>query len=149
MKVHKDESGTLTIEMPIKGFTDESITNLEKLISSKAELIKKAIEADTLPVERTKTTLKFPWFKSSSGSEEVKAYASLVSALCAKAKEQKRVIAKEKSVDNEKFAFRVFLLRLGFIGDEYKSARKILLRNLSGNSAFKNGTKSKEEKTDE
>ncbi len=49
------------------------------------------------------------------------------------------MIAREKRVDNEKFAFRVFLIRLGFIGDDYKAARKILLSNLSGNSAFKNG----------
>jgi hypothetical protein len=37
----------------------------------------------------------------------------------------------------------VFLIRLGFVGDEYKTARKILLRNLSGNSAFKNGAPAK------
>jgi hypothetical protein len=53
------------------------------------------------------------------------------------------VTAKDKPVENEKFAFRVFLIRLGFVGDEYKTARKILLRNLSGNSAFKNGAPAK------
>ena len=37
------------------------------------------------------------------------------------------------------YAFRCFLLRLGFIGSEYKAERKILLKNLSGSSAFKNG----------
>lgn len=50
---------------------------------------------------------------------------------------QKRINATEKEVDNEKYAFRCFLLRLGFIGNEYKAERKILLRNLSGSSAFK------------
>ena len=45
MKVHNDESGILTIEMPIEGFSDESIVNLEKLVASKASLIKKAIGA--------------------------------------------------------------------------------------------------------
>ena len=39
------------------------------------------------------------------------------------------------------YAFRCFLLRLGFIGDEYKAVRKILLANLSGSSAFKNGSR--------
>jgi hypothetical protein len=53
------------------------------------------------------------------------------------AKAQKRVTATEQPVDNEKYAFRCFLLRLGFIGTEYKESRKILLKNLSGNSAFK------------
>ena len=51
----------------------------------------------------------------------------------------KRVTATEKPVDNEKYAFRCFLLRLGFIGNEYKMERKILLKNLTGSSAFKNG----------
>ncbi len=39
---------------------------------------------------------------------------------------------------NEKYAFRCFLLRLGFIGPEYKAQRKVLLRNLNGSAAFKN-----------
>ena len=47
--------------------------------------------------------------------------------------------ATEKPAANEKYAFRCFLLRLGFIGTEYKEARKILLRNLAGSSAFKGG----------
>ena len=34
---------------------------------------------------------------------------------------------------------RIFLIRLGFVGDDYKKARKILLRNLSGNSSWKSG----------
>ena len=63
------------------------------------------------------------------------------------AKTQKRVTAKEKDVDNEKYTFRCFLLRLGFIGAEYKEDRKILLRNLSGSSAFKASTAAKENAT--
>ena len=42
---------------------------------------------------------------------------------------------------NEKYAFRCFLLRLGFIGAEYKSERKILLENFTGSAAFKSGLK--------
>jgi hypothetical protein len=136
-----DESAGLTIEMPLEGYTEENIANLEKLIASKAGLIKKAIGAYALSIERTETTLKFPWFAFGASGEEADAYSRLISALYTAAKEQKRVTAKDKDVENEKFAFRVFLIRLGFLGDEYKSARKILLRNLSGNSAFKNGGK--------
>ena len=47
----------------------------------------------------------------------------------------------EKAVENEKYAFRCFLLRLGFIGAEYKTERKILLKNLTGSSTFKSGAK--------
>lgn len=137
-----DETGTqdrLVIEMPIEGFTEESIANLEKLIASKATLIMKAIGSDTLAIERTETTLKFPWFNLPLTADEVSTYSRLIGALCAAAKDQKRVNAREKNVENEKFAFRVFLIRLGFVGDEYKAARKILLHKLTGNSAFKNG----------
>ncbi len=56
----------------------------------------------------------------------------------------KRISATEKEVDNEKYAFRCFLRRLGFIGSEYKAERKILLQNLSGNSSWKNGAPEKE-----
>jgi hypothetical protein len=74
-------------------------------------------------------------------ADEVKAYSHLIAALCEMSKNQKRISATEKAVDNEKYAFRCFLLRLGFIGNEYKTERKILLRNLSGSSAFKGGAK--------
>ncbi|KGP75324.1 hypothetical protein JT05_11200 [Desulfosporosinus sp. Tol-M] len=144
-----DEPDKLSIEMPLSFMTDEGIANLEKLIASKAELIKKAIGADALPIERTETTLKFPWFKFPAESDEVSAYSRFIGALCAAAKKQKRVTAHEKAVDNEKYAFRCFLLRLGFIGDEYKHVRRILLKNLSGNSAFKSGTKKSAEVCDD
>ena len=58
---------------------------------------------------------------------------------------KKRVQAKEKEVDNEKYAFRCFLLRLGFIGSEFKEDRKILLKNLEGSSAFRDAKKGGDE----
>lgn len=132
-----DETDALTIEMPLDGFTEENMSNLEKLIASKAGLIKKALGIDALPIERTETTLRFPWFAFGIPGEDVAAYSRFIGALYAAAKSQQRVTAKEHPVENEKFAFRVFLIRLGFVGNEYKTARKILLRNLFGNSAFK------------
>lgn len=97
-------------------------------------LIKKAVGAKALPIERTEATLRFPWFSADASSEDVQAYAVFISRLCATAKEQKRVTAVERTVDNEKYAFRCFLLKLGFIGDEYKVARKVLLARLEGDS---------------
>lgn len=70
---------------------------------------------------------------------EADAYTRLVSALCNMAKNQKRVTAKERDSENEKFTMRLFLIRLGFIGDEYKTARKTLLRNLTDNGSWKSG----------
>lgn len=66
-------------------------------------------------------------------------YLHFVHALCEMACNQKRISVQEREVENEKYAFRCFLLRLGFIGEEYKVERKILLKNLTGSSAFKNG----------
>ena len=63
----------------------------------------------------------------------------LNSRLCDMARDAKRVSSTLTETDNDKYAFRCFLLRLGFIGKEYKTARKILLRNLTGNSAFRYG----------
>jgi hypothetical protein len=134
--------------MPLDGFTDEAIEKLELLVASKATLIKNAIGAEELPIERTDDTLRFPWFRGELAAEEASAYSLFIGALCAAAKEAKRVTAKDKPVENEKFAFRVFLIRLGFVGDEYKQARKILLTNLTGNSAFKNGRPDKEVSAD-
>ena len=57
------------------------------------------------------------------------------------AKKAKRVTLKDKEVENPKYAFRCFLLRLGLVGAEYKQDRKILLKNLTGSSAFKSGAK--------
>ena len=88
---------------------------------------------------RDRDKVCFPWFKGDADQAEVKAYEAFICKLCEMARNQKRVNATEKPTDNEKYAFRCFLLRLGFIGAEYKETRKILLRNLTGSSAFKGG----------
>ena len=127
----------LCIELPLDDLDNEGIARLRKIIDSKATLIKKAIGAVTVDFELTDTTLRFPWFNQALDHETLEAVLSLITALCHHAKEVKYVTAREKPVENEKFAFRVFLIRLGFVGDNYKRVRKILLRNLTGNAAFK------------
>ncbi len=129
---------SLTIEVPREGFTGEALENVDKLVVSKASLIKKAIGAKELPIIRTSDTIQFPWFRVRT-SEDCAAYQLLVEGICNVAKKRKRITAKDKPVPNEKFAFRVFLIQLGFVGDEYKVARKVLLKNLTGNSAFRDG----------
>ena len=130
----------LTIEMPRGKFTDEAIENLKRITQSKGELFKKAFEADELPINVTDETVAFPWFRNAD-AEAVKAYTHFIEEICNMAINQKRISAKEKEIENEKYAFRCFLLRLGFIGAEYKTERKILLKNLSGSAAFKGGAK--------
>lgn len=128
----------LTVALPRESFTDNALENLQKLVDSKASLMKKALAVDALPVEVTEERVSFPWF-AEADSDSAKAYTHFITALCDMAKNQKRITAKEKAAENEKYAFRCFLLRLGFIGPEYKEERKILLRNLKGSSAFRNG----------
>ena len=131
----------LTIQMPADSFTPEALNNLHSLIAAKGRLIRKALGVDLLPVQVEADAVSFPWLSGEATAEEVKAYTHLIAALCDMARNQKRITAREKDTDNDKYAFRCFLLRLGFIGAEYKEERKILLRNLTGSSAFKSGGK--------
>jgi hypothetical protein len=134
---------TLTIQMPIDGFDDVALDNLHRLVIAKADLIKKALGVDGLRIEETDEKLSFSWFAFDTPHEDIMAYTQFITALCDMAKKQKRVTTTEKSVENAKYAFRCFLLRLGFIGEEFADTRKVLLRNLSGNGSHKsdNGDK--------
>lgn len=130
-------NNTLTIEFPKTQLDSNAIENLQKIIAAKNRIIKKALATAELHLDISDDKLCFPWFTLTGADGEVDAYSRFVCALCEMAKRQKRVTAKECKSDNEKFDMRVFLIRLGFIGTEYKSARKILLRNLTGNGSYK------------
>ena len=134
-----EEITGVCISMPRSLFTDGSLENLKAIVAAKGNLIKKALGTEELPIEVTDTKVSFPWFVGTPTPEELKAYDTFICKLCEMARNQKRVSTKEKEVDNEKYAFRCFLLRLGFIGAEFKNERKILLRNLTGSSAFRSG----------
>ena len=132
----------LTVTLPAASLPSEALVNLTSLLTAKGRLIRKALGVEALPVEVSPDTVSFPWFEGRDlDADETKTYTHLISALCDMARNQKRITAKEKTTDNDKYAFRCFLLRLGFIGAEFKDERKILLRDLSGNSAFKSGSR--------
>ena len=126
----------LTVEIPLDKV---SLGNLTKLLEAKGKLIRKALGISELSIEILEDRVAFPWFEELPDSDAAKAYTHFISALCEMSRNAKRVTATEKPVENEKYAFRCFLLRLGFIGSEYKAERKILLKNLTGSSAFKDG----------
>ena len=67
----------------------------------------------------------------------LRTFTTLCAMMNKQALTQQRVQAKEASADNEKYAMRVWLLRLGMNGPEYKEERSVLMRNLSGHSAFR------------
>lgn len=137
----EDEITGICISMPRSLFTDANLENLKNIIAAKRSLICKALGTDDLPLEITDTKVSFPWFPGQPDADSVKAYDTFVCKLCEMARNMKRSNATEKPVDNDKYAFRCFLLRLGFIGAEYKTERKILLKNLTGSSAFKSGAR--------
>lgn len=130
----------LTVKIP-NTLTKTEQDALERLTANKATLIRKAVGTENLDIRFNEDKIAFPWFTLTEGGEgeETAAYTAFVTALVDMVKRQKRITGTERDLENEKYAFRCFLLRLGFIGDEYKTARKILLRNLSGSSAWKGG----------
>ena len=123
-------------------------SNLAELISGKETLIKHALGIEDISFEVEEEHVVFRWFKGKDlNEEESYAYTNFISKLVVLAKTLKRVNAKEdKEIVNEKYAFRCFLIRLGLKGSMFKNDRKILLRNLSGSAAFRDGKKKEAEK---
>ncbi len=144
LKTTEDEGIDLEISVPRESLSDEAIENIKRIAASKASLFKKAFGADDLSIEVDDEKVTFPWFPDIT-PDSAQAYMHFVEAICDMARNQTRITAKEKEVENEKYAFRCFLLRLGFIGAEYKTDRKVLLKNLTGSAAFKSGSKGGED----
>ena len=129
----------LTIGIPRESLTDTALENLQRIIANRQTLFQRAFRMDSTEIEITEEKINFTWFPYTTDSDEMAAYTQFISRLCDMARDAKRVSSKPTETDNDKYAFRCFLLRFGFIGKEYKTARKILLRNLTGNSAFRYG----------
>ena len=129
----------LTIVIPRESITDTALENLQKITANKQTLFQRAFRTDSTEIEITDEKINFTWFPYTVDGDDIAAYTQFISRLCDMARDAKRVSSKPTETDNDKYAFRCFLLRLGFIGKEYKTARKILLRNLTGNSAFRYG----------
>ena len=131
-----DNLDRLSVEMPRDGITPTTMENLRRLVASKATLLKKALETDSLPITEHADRIEFGWFRPTDDQTEITAYYQLVQGLCELARTQKRVSATEQEVENDKYAFRCFLLKLRFIGREYKGSRRVLLQHLSGNASY-------------
>ncbi len=141
----EDEPTQLTLSLP-KAMFDQSMGSLDRLraaISSKQTLLKKALGTESLEFQVEEDRISFPWFTLSSGNqnEEIDAFSKLVFALAKKAITQTRVSAEEKVNEDLRLGMRLYLINLGFVGDEYKSARAVLMRNFptgSGGSTVRN-----------
>jgi len=167
-----EESTGLEISVSMDGHTRQTLRNFVNMIYSKQILIKKALEIEEDIVSEEliqvvndvkETTIKsaiannrgkgidfdnrritFKIGRNEDSLDKITAYTQLVELLSQQAKTLRYASAKVNKTDNEKFTFRVWLIRLGMIGNEYKETRKKLLKNLTGNSAFRYGKPEKE-----
>ena len=128
-----------SISMSRDFFDERTLNKLDRTIENKGELFKMAFKTDDLSYKVTDDRVTFDWFPFSGESGEGLAYSSFIDLLTKSLKEQKRVNASKAQTENPKFAMRVYLIKLGMVGDEYKQTRKILLRHLAGSSAFRKG----------
>ena len=94
----------------------------------------------------SKGTIEFRMFNSTLHAGEVKAYIQLCLAISHQALVQRGASRIKRQPENEKYTFRTWLLRLGMIGDEFKTARKFLLENLEGGIAWKNPEQAERQK---
>ena len=157
----------IRISVPISGHTVTSLRNLLAIISSRGKLISKAtggcfacpaelveslktvndIPAFLSTVESYRGALQglaieedritFTGFPETSDPEYVRTFTQLTSLMNKMAMELKHILPRTVSTQNEKYAFRIWLIRLGMGGDEYRTARRILLSPLDGSSAFR------------
>lgn len=136
-----EEPDKLTVQMPIDSLSERTLNRVRRIIENKGELFKSAFKTDSLEIQVTKKTVDFPWFTVEQDGD-ADAYSTFISMLCEFAKNRNRINYKPDTSDNEKYTFRCFLLRIGMIGTDFKAVRKVLIRNLTGSSAFRHGSNS-------
>ena len=130
------ESTKLTVQMPADYFDEHTLGNLQQICENKAALFQAAFQTDSLDIISSDEKVEFPWFTVEQDGD-ADAYCTFISMLCEFAKNQSRINRKPDTSDNPKYTMRCFLIRLGMVGTEFKAARKVILRNLTGNSAFR------------
>ena len=109
------------------------------MLNLHATFTKGTIEFRLFQFDNPGTNLQGKAYRGGLHAGQLKSYIQLCLALSQKAKEVKTASPKALITDNPKYAMRCWLLRLGFIGEEFKTARDILTRNLKGNAAWRHG----------
>ena len=129
----------LTLAFPTTGWDEATAAKLEALLASKGALIAKAlgIPATPMNLNAVEGTVEFAWFEQLPDAEVIEAASVLLQLMIEQAKTSTRISPKPPEPGNDKYAMRCWLLRLGMIGEGYKTARRVLLVNLEGNAARK------------
>ncbi len=161
-----EETVTADIKIPLEGFNGQQIKNLVNMIYSKQYLINKSVgkeiikiddalitEIESLEVADEEKLLAFlsgqeieglrfdngciTFLNFPTDEESTKVYMELASRIVKTSKESTNVRANRTEPLNEKYYMRVWLVRLGLDGKEFKEIRKALLKNLKGHTAFR------------
>ena len=115
---------------------DACILTVESLLSAIAAYEDehgKVLDGITITPEE----ISFTSLPETTEPERLRAFTELVAMMNKQAIDQKRVQAKAVNEENEKYALRIWLTRLGMNGPEFKTTRKVLMENLTGHSAFR------------
>lgn len=136
--------GQLSVTIFPDRVDEEKAAIMQALLESKERLFRKALQTEQdLTVSADERSFTFAFYNATLDHADIMAAIQLAHCIYEQSLQQKRVTSKDKNVDNEKYAFRCFLLRIGMIGKEYGTARKALSKHLSGNSSFKSGERKK------
>ncbi|OME71491.1 hypothetical protein BSK65_10650 [Paenibacillus odorifer] len=127
------------IEEPFIAAIHEPIADTDEKVKEKIAEVAHLCPGFIFDFNNKKLTFKF--FTGELNADKVQAYTHFVALLNETSKTLKYASSKSKDTDNDKFTFRLFLIRLGMKGDIYKTSRKILLEKLESNSAFRYGSK--------
>ena len=142
----KGEEYGLTLAFPTTRWDEATAAKLDALLAAKGALIAKAlgIPATPMNLNAVEETVEFAWFEQLPNAEVIGAASVLLQLMIEHAKTATRISPKPPAPGNDKYAMRCWLLRLGMIGEGYKTARRVLLANLEGNAAWKTAPHSAE-----
>ncbi len=117
----------------VEELLDQKLIRLEDALAA----VREAPEGSVIGVTLEEDRITFDGFPETDDPDTLKAWMALTAAINRSVIQQNRVRAKETDETNEKFAFRVWITRLGMAGSEFKQERNILYKHLSGHTAFR------------
>ncbi|MCD4556987.1 hypothetical protein [Schaalia sp. lx-100] len=138
-----DKEVGLAIMVPATGLGTQSRDNLTALMRAYGPLTARALDlpspagVEYVSHEDAGLVARFAWFTTLPDAEVASACQDFITALVAMAKTARRVRGRAPQSDNDRYAMRTFLNRLGLTGDEHKTTRRVLTRHLSGNGAWR------------
>ena len=138
MSSKQDPGYGLVITLPTI-LDERELDRLLELVNAKSDLISKSLGTSQLSIRSTEEGVSFPWWDKLPEFEKITAYTEFLSKMVAYAKRIGRTTHRAASdkVVNEKYELRSLLYRIGLSGKKNAEVRKILLKPLSGNSAWK------------